>query len=169
MANDPAHTDEDTAETLQTEASDSEPDSLVSDIEESLTDDGFDVFHGKEFISLRGSGELGPNTTVTERYLKGAEAVMLAYNEGANEIVIIPLPRDYDKPNVYGIHDGDQLTIAARTFLKSYGILPETTVRYTPEYDKTIGPAAVDGGLRIDLDQEAKEVTVSQDDNGADK
>lgn len=169
MANDPVHTDGGTAETPPAEADTNEPADLVDDIEDSLSDEGFDVFHGREFISLRASGELGPNSTVTERYLEEAEAVMLAYNEGANEIVLIPLPEDYDKPNVYGIHEGDQPTIAARLFLKSYGLLPETTLRYTPEYDEAIGPDTVDGGLRIDLDQDAEEFTVNQSDDDSDE
>lgn len=168
MADDPVHTDGGTAETQPAEADTDEPAGLIDDIEESLSDEGFDVFHGREFISVREGGELGPNSTVTKRYLEGAEAVMLAYNETANEIVIIPLAEHYDKPNVYGLHDGDQPTIAARIFLKSYGLLPETTLRYTPEYDETIGPDAVEGGLRIDLDQDAEEATAARrgDDSG---
>ena len=161
MADDPLHTDGGTAETPPAAAETDDSAALVDDIEESLSDEGFDVFHGREFISLRESGELGPNSTVTKRYLEGAEAVMLAYNEEANEIVIIPLEENYDKPNVYGLHDGEQPTIAARIFLKSYGLMPETTLRYTPEYDETLGPDAVDGGLRIDLDQDAEEVAAN--------
>lgn len=161
MTDDPVRTNGGTAETPPAEADANEPAGLVDDIEDSLSDEGFDVFHGREFISLRESGELGPNSTVTKRYLEGAEAVMLAYNEEANEIVIIPLAEKYDKPNVYGLHDSEQPTIAARIFLKTYGLLPETTLRYTPEYDETLGPDAVDGGLRIDLDQDAEKVAAN--------
>jgi hypothetical protein len=61
------------------------------------------VFHGREFVSLRTKGQVAPNSTVSQQYLKGKEAVILAYNEDANEIAIIPLEEDYDKTNVYSL------------------------------------------------------------------
>lgn len=40
---------------------------------------------------------------MSKQYLKGKEAVILAYNEDDNEIAIIPLEEDYDRTNVYSL------------------------------------------------------------------
>ncbi len=45
--------------------------------------------------------EPAANTTVSERYFDGKEAVVLAYDDSNNEIAIIPLDEEYDKSNVH--------------------------------------------------------------------
>ena len=125
------------------------------------------VFHGREFISIRENGHLAPNSIVHEQYLEGKEAVILAYNEDDNEIAVIPLERKYDKPNVFALQSGDPPQISARTFLKYHDIIPEKTIRYTLEWDEDIGSDAVDGGLRVDLDQDGEVVTVAANGEGS--
>ena len=125
------------------------------------------VFHGREFISIRENGHLAPNATVAEQYLQDKVAVILAYNESDNEIALVPLETEYDKPNVFALQSGDPPQISARTFLKYHDIIPEKTIRYTPEWDDTLGGEAVDGGLRVDLDQDGEVVTVAANGEGS--
>lgn len=121
---------------------------------------GFGVFHGREFITLREDGQIAPNSTVAEQYLDDKEAVMLAYNDSGNEIAIIPLEENYDRGDVYAHRAGKTHTISARGFLKNNDIMPDETIRYTPEWDDDIGGDNVEGGFRLDLDQEGEVVTI---------
>jgi hypothetical protein len=142
---------------------------VVDDISESLSDEGFGVFHGREFITLREDGQLAPNSTVVEQHLEDTVAVILAYNDSANEIAIIPLETNYNRPDVYAYSAGNANTISARGFLKTNDIMPEETIRYTPEWDDGLGGDAIDGGFRIDLTQDGEVVTTeSTDDASAD-
>lgn len=170
MADDPIHTDGGTAETNPSDpeqspedtsgpsAEEEPPEALLEEIEDSLSEDGFDVFHGREFISVREGGQLAPNSTVIEQYLSDVEAVILAYNDGENTIAVIPLETYFEKPNVYKIHGGEKPIISARNFLKDNGIEPTETIRYRPEWDESIGGNTVAGGLRIDLDKDGERV-----------
>lgn len=159
--------EEGTPKTVSKE-SDSSPEPSIDKISESLTDDGFDVFHGREFITIREDGQLAPNSTVVEEYLADTEAVMLAYNGDDNEIALIPLEQEYDRGDVYAYTNGHP--IAARSFLKENGLESDETIRYPPEWDDDIGGEHVDGGFRIDLDQDGEVVTVdaSESDTGSD-
>jgi len=47
-------------------------------------------------------------------------------------------------------------TISSRGFLKNNGIMPDETTRYAPEWDEDLGGDAIDGGFRINLDQDEK-------------
>jgi hypothetical protein len=151
------------------EEGENSPNELVDKISESLSDDGFGVFHGREFITIREDGQLAPNSTVVEQYLEGTEAAMLAYNDSANEIAIIPLEQNYDRGDVYAYQAGNTQTISARGFLKNNDIMPDETIRYTPEWDDDLGGEHIDGGFRIDLDQDGEVVTIdSSDENPTD-
>ena len=136
---------------------------IVDNISESLTDEGFGVYHGREFISIREGGHLAPNATITERYMEGKVAVVLAYNESDNEIAVIPLEEKYDRPNIFALQSGDPPTISARRFLKYHDIIPDQTIRYSPEWDEDLGGDAVEGGLRIDLDEDGEVVNIATD------
>ncbi|EMA06173.1 hypothetical protein [Haloarcula marismortui] len=130
---------------------------LIDEISDSLADDGFGVFHGREFISLRENGQVAPNSTVSQQYLKGKEAVILAYNENTNEIAIIPLEQNYDRTNVYSLQwNDDRVSMSVGGFLKQNDIKPDQTMRYPPEWDEDIGNEHVPGGLLVDLDQEGE-------------
>ncbi|WP_147435588.1 hypothetical protein [Halobellus sp. Atlit-38R] len=124
------------------------------------------VTHGKTgvcariSITIREDGKLAPNSTVVEQYLEGTEAVTLAYNDSANEIAIIPLEQNYDRGDVYAYRAGNTQTISARGFLKNNDIIPDKTIRYTQEWDDNIGGDHVDGGFRLDLDQDGEVVTI---------
>jgi len=86
--------------------------------------------------------------------------VILSYNESDNEIVIIPLDEAHDHPSVHEInHTGERVAIGASGFVKNHDIKLEHTMRYRPEWDDDLGNEAIDGGLRIDLDQDAEVVT----------
>ena len=82
--------------------------------------------------------------------------MMLAYNEEANEIILVPFEQRFDRADVYGYKPGG--TITGRTFVKEYGIEHDETVRYHPEWDDDIGGEHVDGGFRVDLDQDGEVV-----------
>ncbi|RLM89174.1 hypothetical protein D3D02_08570 [Halobellus sp. Atlit-38R] len=97
---------------------------------------------------------------MVEQYLEGTEAVTLAYNDSANEIAIIPLEQNYDRGDVYAYRAGNTQTISARGFLKNNDIIPDKTIRYTQEWDDNIGGDHVDGGFRLDLDQDGEVVTI---------
>ena len=158
------HTPDEPAESTGEEP----PAGLLENVEESLSDDGFDVFRGRQFISIREGGQLAPNSTVAEQYFEDIEAVMLAYNENNNTIAIIPLETYYDRPNVYKVQGQGKPQISARYFLKDNGISHERTLRYRPEWDDAIGGDAVPGGLRIDLDQDAEPAQTSASTSGGD-
>ena len=133
------------------------PDELIDEISDSLADDGFGVFHGREFISLRENGQVAPNSTVSQQYLEGKEAVILAYNENTNEIAIVPLEQNYDRTNVYSLQwNDDRVSMSVGGFLKQNDIKPDQTMRYPPEWDEDIGNEHVPGGLVVDLDQEGE-------------
>jgi len=136
----------------------------TDEISNSLSDEGFGVFHGREFITIREDGQLAPNSTVADQYLENTEAVILAYNDSTNEIAIIPLDQKYDRSDVYAYRSGNTQTISARGFLKTNDIAPEETIRYTPEWDDDIGGDHVGGGFRIDLDQDGEVVTIESSD-----
>lgn len=141
---------------------------VIDDIVNSLSEDGHDVFHGREFITIREDGQLAPNSTVVEQYLEGTEAAMLAYNDSANEIAIIPLEQNYDRGDVYAYQAGNTQTISARGFLKNNDIMPDETIRYTPEWDEDLGGEHIDGGFRIDLSQDGEVVTIESSDEDPD-
>lgn len=140
------------------------PDELIDEISDSLSDEGFGVFHGREFVSLREDGQLAPNSTVSQQYLDGKEAVILAYNENSNEIAIIPLDKDYDRTDVYSLQwSEDRVSVSASGFLKDNDIKTDKTMRYSPEWDDDIGNSNVPGGLLIDLDQDGEVSPTSHD------
>lgn len=132
------------------------PELVIDKVAESLTDEGHDVYHGREFITIREDGQLAPNSTVVEQYLEDTKAMMLAYNEDSNEIILVPLEQRFDRADVYGYKLGG--TITGRTFVKEYRIEHDETVRYHPEWDNDIGGDQVDGGFRVDLDQDSEVV-----------
>jgi hypothetical protein len=141
---------------------------LVDEITDHLADQGIDVYHGREFVSIRANGQLAPNSTVTEQYLDGKESVILAYESGANQIVIIPLEEDYDRSNVYTLQTtGDHVLVSASGFFKDNGIDTDKTVRYNPEWDENKTKEGQPGALVIDLDQdgEVAQVSGSSEDN----
>ena len=105
------------------------PEAVLDTVEDSLTDEGFGVFRGRQFISIRASGQLAPNSTVAEEHLQDAAAVMLAYNESDNDIAVIPLEQAYDKPNVFSLNSGSPPTISAREFMRAHQLTPEKTAR----------------------------------------
>lgn len=81
---------------------------------------------------------------------------MLAYNESDNEVVIIPLETEYDRPDVYTYESGNSRTIGSGALFKEIDMMPEQTIRYSPEWDEDIGGDHVEGGVVIDLEQEAR-------------
>ncbi|MDB2225768.1 MULTISPECIES: hypothetical protein [Halorubrum] len=121
------------------------------------TDEGFDIFHGREYISFRTDSHLAPNSTVVEQHLKGKEAVILAYNEANNEVALIPLSADYDRGDVYSLKRSDGSTVIAATgFFKEHDLSVDQTIRYSPEWNGDIGGDNVPGGLVIDLDEDGE-------------
>lgn len=154
---DGSHDEEPASSDSAPSGSEGGPEELLDDISDSLSEEGYGVFHGQEFVSLRTKGQLAPNSTVSQQYLEGKEAVILAYNENANEIAIIPLEEDYDKTNVYSLQwTNNRVTIAVSGFLKHNNIQPDQTIRYPPEWDENMGGDKVPGALVIDLDQDGK-------------
>lgn len=148
--------DSDTPETAS-KGKDSHPEPPVDEITDSLTDEGFDIFHGREYISFRTDSHLAPNPTVVEQHLEGKEAVSLAYNEDSNEVALIPLSADYDRGDVYSLKRSDGSTVIAATgFFKEHDLSVDQTVRYSPEWDGDIGGNNVPGGLVIDLDEDGE-------------
>ncbi|WP_204365938.1 hypothetical protein [Halorubrum saccharovorum] len=112
---------------------------------------------GVSSYTLWENGQLAPNLTVSKQYLKGKEAVILAYNEDDNEIAIIPLEEDYDRTDVYSLQwNDDRVSMSVSGFLKQNNIKPDQTIRYPPEWDEDIGSEQVPGALVIDLDQEGE-------------
>ena len=80
----------------------------------------------------------------------------MAYYNDANEIILVPLEQRFDRGDVYGYKPGG--TITGRTFVKEYGIERDEPIRYHPEWDEDIGGNQVDGGFRVDLDQDGEVV-----------
>lgn len=150
------------ASTDQPEAPESDtdepmPEEAIDDAIDSLGDEGFDVFRGREFISIREIGHIAPNRTVAEEYFEGKEAVMLGYNNSTNEIVLLPLEHDIDRRDVFAAQPMEgRIHIAATRFFKEIGVEIEQTVRYSPEWNEELGGDNIDGGLVIDLDDEGE-------------
>jgi hypothetical protein len=113
-------------------------------------------------MTIREDSQLAPNSTIVEEYLQDTEVVMLAYNNDANEIALIPLEQNYNHGDVYSYTTGHP--IAARSFLKNNDLETDETIRYTPEWDEDIGGEHVDGGFCIDLDQDGEVVTTDASD-----
>ncbi|GAB3330035.1 hypothetical protein GCM10027355_36280 [Haloplanus salinarum] len=148
----------------QTASEPAAPDNLVDEITDSLSGEGYDVFHGREQVTLRQNGEIAPNRTVSEQYLDGAVSVMLAYYKRTKTIAIIPLPTHYDKPGIYKVQWGNnRAQIRATKFLKEHDITTNQTIRYQPEWDETVTDADLPGALLIDL-REDGEVVYSKTD-----
>lgn len=160
----PNSEDTDSPADEQTNSEPESPEALVDEITTSLSDDGFGVFHGREFISIRENGMLAPNSTVSEQYLDDKEAVILAYNEKTNEIAIIPLEKAFDQSNVYTLQSSDdRVSVSASGFLKDNEIETDKTIRYSPDWNEDIGGDHVPGGLIINLDQEGEVAPSSED------
>lgn len=101
---------------------------------------------------------------MSQQYLDDKEAVILAYNESSNEIVIIPLEEDYDRTNVYSLQSSDdRVPVSARGLFRDNDIKPDQTIRYSPEWNEDIGSAQVPGGLVIDLDQDGEVAPAAHD------
>jgi hypothetical protein len=140
------------------------PNSLVDEITDSLSGEGYDVFHGREQVTLRQNGEIAPNRTVSEQYLDGAVSVMLAYYKRTKTIAIIPLPTHYDKPGIYKVQWGNnRAQIRATKFLKEHDITTDQTIRYQPEWDETVTDADLPGALLIDLREDGEVVYSNTD------
>lgn len=156
--------DTDSHETSTSTEGDAEQ-SLVDELTEQLEEEGVDIYHGREFVSIRSDGQLAPNSTVTERYFGGKEAVMLGYEPDANQIVIVPLDSEVSAKHVWSLqNNGDRATISASRYLKQNDIEVDETVRYKPEWNEDKTGDGQPGALLIDLDQDG-EVAQSGDDS----
>lgn len=134
-------------------------DELVEDVTNALNSEGFGVFRGREFVTVRGNNQIAPNSTVSEQYLDGMSAAILGYDDSTNEIAIIPLKSDPDRPDVYSLQwneSKDRVTISASGFLKEHNIDPDQTIRYSPEWNESIGGDHIDGALILDMDSEGE-------------
>lgn len=134
-------------------------DELVEDVTDALNNEGFGVFRGREFITIRGNNQIAPNSTVSEQYLNGMSAAVLGYDNSTNEIAIIPLKSDPDRPDVYSLQwneNRDRVTISASGFLKEHDIATDKTIRYSPEWNESIGGQRIDGALIIDMNSEGE-------------
>jgi len=146
------------------------PDSLVDEITDSLTEEGYDVFQGRELVSLRQTGEIAPNQAVCERYLADAKAVMLAYYKNTKTVAIIRLPKEYNKQGVYKLRwDGETAIVAATRFFKQHDIDTEQTIRYEPEWDEDITGDDLPGALLIDLRDDGETVSLNTDSEDTDE
>lgn len=79
--------------------------------------------------------------------------------------MIIPLKKNYDRPDVYAYNAEDNSIFSARGFLKNNDLMPDETTRYAPEWDEDLGSDATNGGFRIALNQDGEVVTVDSADN----
>lgn len=151
-----------------TSTEDSSAQALVDDLTDQLEEQGVDIYHGREFVSIRSNGHIAPNSTVTDRYFDGKEAAILGYEPDANQIVILPLEQDVDAKKVWSLQTNDErVTISARSFFKQHALERDETVRYTPEWDEDKTEDGQPGALLIDLDQDG-EVAQSAQNSGAD-
>lgn len=78
----------------------------------------------------------------------------------------MPLEHEYDRPDVYP-YSGKSSQISARGFIKMNDLMTEETVRYTPEWDDSLGNDTIDGGFRIDFDQDGEVVTGDASDDAS--
>lgn len=103
------------------------------------------------YISFRRDCSIAPNSTVVDQYLRGYSAVSFAYDDGANDLWMIPLD-DYDEDaeDEYKLPDefDGSFSIASRPIFNKVGLDFDATHRYNPEWDDDVE------ALCIDLDQE---------------
>jgi len=139
-------------------------DAVFDEVVESLEADGFSVFRGRKFVSIRENGTIAPNSTLATQRLDDAKSAALSYNEDSNEIAIVPLEVEVDREGICSIRrTEDRVKIAASQFLKDFELMPEETVRYRPEWRKESGSADIPGRLIIDLDQDGEVVSESDE------
>lgn len=103
------------------------------------------------YISFRRDCSIAPNSTVVDQYLRGYSAVSFAYDDGANDLWMIPLNNyDEDAEDEYKLPDefDGSFSIASRPIFNKVGLDFDNTHRYNPEWDDDVE------ALRIDFDQE---------------
>lgn len=103
------------------------------------------------YISFRRDCSIAPNSTVVNQHLRGHSAVSFAYDDGANELWMIPLSNyNEDAEDEYKLPDefDGSFSIASRPIFNKVGLDFDATHRYNPEWDDDVE------ALCIDLDQE---------------
>lgn len=103
------------------------------------------------YISFRRDCSIAPNSTVVDQYLRGYSAISFAYDEGGNDLWMIPLDSyDEDAEDEYKLPDefDGSFSITSRPIFNKVGLDFDASHRYNPEWDNDVE------ALCIDLDQE---------------
>lgn len=88
-------------------------------------------------VSLRKSGSIGLNAATLDAFFDDSEGAIMYYNDDDNKIGIEPVPDSDVDDSAYTISStGSGGTIAPRAFLEDYGLIPEVTTQYDPEWDE---------------------------------
>ncbi|WP_277552333.1 hypothetical protein [Halobaculum limi] len=87
-------------------------------------------------ISLRKSASIGINRAALEEFFAENEGAVMYYDEDKNRIGIEPVAdKDADEA-AYTVSITDAGgTIAPKAFLERYGLVPEVTTQFDPEWD----------------------------------
>jgi len=97
-------------------------------------------------ITLRESGSIGISKVAMEEYFGDVDGVVLYGDNENNRIGLEPSDPDED-PDAYKLsRNNGSGSVAAKSFMKRYNIVPEETTAYEPEWDGD------EGLLFVDLD-----------------
>jgi len=96
-------------------------------------------------ISLRKSGSIGINQAALEEYFADADGAVMYYDPEERRVGIEPVADKESDEAAYTVSKSDSGgTIAPKTFLKTYDLVPDVTTQYTPEWDDERGFVVVD-------------------------
>lgn len=103
-------------------------------------------------ISLRKSGSIGINQAALDEYFEDQDGAVMYYDSEENQVGIEPVvDKDADEA-AYTISKTDSGgTSAPKAFLRNYGLIPDVTTQYDPQWNDS------EDLLVIDLDAPKKE------------
>lgn len=111
-------------------------------------------------ISIRKSGSIGVNQAAIDEFFEDQDGAVMYYDEDADQVGIEPVADKDADDAAYTVSKTDSGgTIAPKTFLERYDLVPEVTTQYDPAWNddeslvvldldepkKTYGSPDVDG------------------------
>lgn len=95
-------------------------------------------------ISIRQSGSIGISKAVVEDHFSDATGVVLYYDDEENRIGLEPADKDED-PDAYtlALNNGSG-SVAAKSMLTRFDLVPEETTAYEPDWNDDHGMILID-------------------------
>lgn len=101
---------------------------------------------GVEYITVRRSGAIAPNSTVYDRYLSDSEAVQIRIKKGTKIIALRPVD-EYNENDPTHYRHGSATSngqVNAKKFLSYQDLEHDESRRYTPEWNDEHGMLVLD-------------------------